>query len=90
MEEMHFPDHEFRDAKVVEEKLCAYRFLGSAWLESYKQGEYFLFNIDGGNSEVLSHYVICGGDDILQVVTKNEPNITVVNQPTVRTIEFPF
>ena len=90
MEEMHFPDHDFREAKVAEEKLCAYRFLGSAWLEAYNQGEYFLFNVDGGNSEVLSHFVISGGDDILQVVTKNEPHITVVNEPTVRTVEFPF
>ncbi|MFN0279713.1 MAG: hypothetical protein ACKVRN_14115 [Pyrinomonadaceae bacterium] len=90
MEEMHFPDHDFRDAKITEERLCAYRILDSPWLESYNNGEYFLFNIDGGHSEKLSHFVIFGGDDFLQVVTKNEPKIMVVNEPTVRTIEFPF
>ncbi|MGE3465442.1 MAG: hypothetical protein AB7J13_00800 [Pyrinomonadaceae bacterium] len=90
MEEMHFPDHGFRDAKITEERLCAYRILDSPWLESYSKGNYFLFNIDGGDNEKLSHFIIFGGDDFLQVVTKNEPKITVVNEPTVRTIEFPF
>jgi len=90
MEEMHFPDHGFKDAKIAEERLCAYRFIDSPWLECYERGEYFLFNLDGGTKETLSHYVIFGGDDILQVVTKNEPVITIVNEPTVRTIEFRF
>ena len=88
MEEMHFPDHDFKDAKTTEEKLCAYRFVESPWLKFYERGEYFLFNLDGGTKETLTHYVIFGGDDILQVVTKNEPMITIVNGPTARTIEF--
>jgi hypothetical protein len=90
MEEMHFPDHGFGEAKIIEERLCAYRFIGSPWLESYNRGEYFLFNLVGGSSDELTHYVIFGGDTILQVVTKNEPKISVVTEPTIRTIEFPF
>ena len=88
MEEMHFPDIYFNNVEFENKKGCAYQFIDSPWLESYRKGEYFLFNKDGGTAEALSHYVIFGGDDVFQVITKNEAVITEISEPMTLRIEF--
>lgn len=91
MEEMHFPGADFENVDVEGQgKFCSYKFLNSPWLESYTQGEYFLFNTDGGDSESLTHYVIFGGDDILQVVTRNEPEISEMREPFTVNMKLEF
>lgn len=88
MEEMHFPERDTAEAECKEEGLAAYEYLDSTWLKSYEKGEFFLFNIDGGNSERLRHYLIVGGDNNIEVITKNEPIFETVDAPTSLTLNF--
>lgn len=83
MEEMHFPEREFAEAECEEEGLAAYEFIDSAWLESYRKGEHFLFNTDGGNKEQLRHFLIVGGDNNIEIITKNVPTFREVEDAKV-------
>jgi hypothetical protein len=88
MEEMHFPERDFAEAECEEEGLSAYEFLDSAWLESYRKGEYFLFNTDFGNQERLRHYLIVGGDNNIEVITKNTPTFREVEHAKIEARSF--
>ena len=88
MEEMHFPERDFSEAECEEEGLSAYEFLNSTWLESYRQGEYFLFNTDGGSIEQLRHYLIVGGDNNIEVITKHTPTFREVDDAKVEARAF--
>ncbi len=90
MEEMHFPERDFAGASFDEEGLAAYEYLDSTWLRAYSKGEYFLYNVDGGKSERLRHYLIVGGDNNIEVITRNEPTFEVVDSPTTLTLECPL
>lgn len=91
MEEMHFPEIYFNDAEYEDGgNSCAYKFVDSPWIESYNRGEYFLFNNDGGKSETLSHFVIFGGDDVFQVVTRHIPTVETITALTTVTIKLSF
>ena len=88
MEEMHFPERDFAEAECEEEGLAAYEFIDSTWLESYRKGEYFLFNTDGGNQEQLRHFLIVGGDNNIEVITKNLPKFRKVDDAKVEARAF--
>ncbi len=88
MEEMHFPERDFGEAECDEEGLAAYEFLDSAWLESYRKGDYFLFNTDGGKEEQLKHFLIVGGDNNVEVVTKYTPTFRQVDGPKIEARTF--
>ena len=88
MEEMHFPDGDFAEAGCEEEGLAAYQYLESTWLKSYEDGEYFLFNLDGGSGESLRHYLIVGGDNNIEVITKNIPSFETIEDAEVMAIAF--
>lgn len=88
MEEMHFPEGDFSEAEFEEEGLAAYEFIDSSWLESYRKGEYFLFNTDGGNTEQLRHFVIFGGDNNIEVITKHTPTFRQVDDAKVEARAF--
>jgi hypothetical protein len=83
MEEMQYPARDWDQTVEVQEKgLAAYEYLNSTWLISYEKGEYFLFNTDGGNSERLRHYLINGGDFIIEVITKHKPTFETISSAT--------
>jgi hypothetical protein len=86
MEEMHFPNRGFEEVDCEETGLASYQV--SPWLESYRNGEFFLFNLDGGNREFLRHYMIFGGDNNIEVITKNDPTFEVVNSPRVLSLDY--
>ncbi|MCA1588891.1 MAG: hypothetical protein LC734_00590 [Acidobacteria bacterium] len=88
MEEMHFPERDTAEAACEEEGLAAYEYLESTWLKSYEKGEYFLFNTDGGTSERLRLYLIVGGDNNIEVITKNLPTFETLSEPTAIEIVF--
>ena len=88
MEEMHFPERDFAEAAIDEEGLAAYQYLDSTWLNSYRNGEYFLFNTDGESTDTLRHYLIVGGDNNIEVITKNEPVFETIDSATALQIEF--
>lgn len=86
MEEMHNPMSYFKDVERDDNETCAYTFSDSPWVVAYGGGEGFVFQPDNGES--LTHYVIFGGDDIVQVITKNDPVITVISEPMMLKIDF--
>ncbi|HRI03141.1 MAG TPA: hypothetical protein PLL77_05320 [Pyrinomonadaceae bacterium] len=88
MEEMHFPERDTLDAICEIEGLAAYEFLESTWLKSYEKGEYFLFNTDGSDSERLRHYLIVGGDNNIEVITKNIPIFETIEDSKIMEFEF--
>lgn len=88
MEEMHFSERDFSEAECEEEGLSAYEFLDSTWLESYRKGEYFLFNTNSENKEQLRHFLIVGGDNNIEVITKNTPKLREVDDATVEARTF--
>lgn len=88
MEEMHFPERDFAEAECEEEGLSAYEFIGSTWLESYSSGEYFLFNVLDGDKEQLRHFLIVGGDNIIEVITKNTPTFREVEEAKIEAKAF--
>ena len=88
MEEMHFPERDFGEAECEAEGLSAYEYLDSTWLKSYTAGEYFLFNIDGGSSERLRHFLIVGGDNYIEVITRHNPVIEEVSFATSMKLVF--
>lgn len=90
MEEMHFPERDFADAICDEEGLAAYEFLDSTWLKSYSKGEYFLFNTDGGTTEILRHFLLVGGDNNVEVITKNMPVFETISKPSDLSLSFPL
>lgn len=83
MEEMHFPERDFAEAELEIKELSAYEFLNSTWLESYREGEFFLYNSKEGDNEELRHFVILGGDNYIEVITKNTPNFREVDDAKV-------
>lgn len=88
MEEMHFPERDFAEAECEEEGLAAYEFLESTWLESYRKGEYFLFNEGDNKNEKLRHFLIVGGDNNVEVITKHLPRIREVKDSKVEARAF--
>ena len=88
MEEMHFPERDFADAEREEDGLSAYELIDSTWLEPYRRGELFLFNTNGGEKEQLRHYLIVGGDNNIEVITKNPPKFREVEDAKVEARAF--
>lgn len=77
LEEAFSPEREYSRAKIEERNLCAYRWINSPWLEAYKMGVHF---IAGGHSGDFFHYLIFGGDFIVEVITTGEPLIERVDE----------
>lgn len=88
MEEAHFPERDIAEAECLEEGLSAYEFIGSTWLESYKNGDGFLFNINDEDQEELRHFLIFGGDNNVEVITKNAPTFRRIDSQQVETRSF--
>ncbi|MEQ1643520.1 MAG: hypothetical protein ABL959_08780 [Pyrinomonadaceae bacterium] len=88
MEEMHFPERDFAEAETEDEGLSAYEFINSTWLEAYRDGEFFLFNTKEGDDEQLRHFLILGGDNYIEVITKNTPSIRRVDGAKVEARAF--
>ena len=80
MEEMLCPEREdLKTATWVGSLSTSYEVVGSTWLESYYKGQDSLF----GPGESLHHYFIAGGDNNVEVITKNIPKVEVVSEPRV-------
>ena len=62
-------DRGYRGLAGIDDGLCAYRWIDSPWLQSYRRGA----DIFGWAS--LQHYVVLGGDSIVELVAADEPTI---------------
>jgi hypothetical protein len=88
MEEAHFPERDFQEAEWEEEGLSSYEYLDSTWLKSYSAGEYFLFNTDFGSRERLRHFLIVGGDNNIEVITRHDPIFQQVSSSMTMSLDF--
>ena len=63
---------------------CACLWLGSAWIHQYdSERAYFEKYVEPVVGGTLKHYLILGGDGVVQVLFAGEPNFTIVPGPTV-------
>jgi hypothetical protein len=86
MEEAHAPQLIF-DSELepeIEPRLSAYQYLDSPWLKSYEPQIHF---IPSGHLGYLSHYLIYGGDNNVEVITPYEPSIQRIEQKRLFKIE---
>ena len=57
--------------------LCAYRWITSPWLKHYRVLEDIMFR---KSSEKLHHYILIGGDTIVEVIALSEPLVERIDQ----------
>lgn len=81
MEEGCAPERDFATAVLEAEKLCAYQYIDSPWLKSYEPCQ------DPLSEGKFSHYMIFGGDNNVEVITQNVPQIRKIDQKEVLNIE---
>jgi hypothetical protein len=79
MEESCCPERDISSAIIDEtikndKSICAFQWIDSPWLQSY-EGCY-----DPFSEGKFSHYLIYGGDNNIEVITKNAPLITKIEQ----------
>ncbi len=65
--------------------LSSYQWLDSPSIIAYRRHP-ITHSQKGNNS--LNHYVLFGIDNIVEVVTQNQPKITKINEPTLITIDL--
>ena len=74
------------DNAIWEEKgLCAYQWLDSLWTKSY---EPWADVVSCGRGLPLFHYLIFGGDSVIQVVTSVEATVETIAEETTLHIEY--
>jgi hypothetical protein len=62
-------DRGYRALRGIEPKCCAYLWTSSPWLESYRKGA-DVFEWKG-----LQHYLVLGGDSIVELIASGQPKI---------------
>ena len=81
MEEGCAPARDFASADFQGEKLCAYQYLDSPWLKSYEPCQ------DPLSEGKFSHYMIFGGDNNVEIITQNVPEIRKIEHKEILAIE---
>lgn len=84
-EEAFSEEGEIDKAKLIDKNACAYIWENSPSIISYTSGLPFIV---GGKAKKLFHYVIFGGDNIIEVVTPNKPVIEKINSQETITIKY--
>ena len=80
MEEGCAPERDFAFANLEAEGLCAYEYIDSPWLKAYEGCR------DPLSEGKFSHYMIFGGDNNVEVITENVPQIRQIDQKEVMNI----
>lgn len=75
-EEAFSPDRGYEKIEKEPKGLSAYKWLNSPNIKAYKEGSGFLASDDNA---AMNHYVIFGGDNIVEIVTFNEYTIEKIN-----------
>ncbi len=76
-EEGFAPDHDYETAEVEINGLSAYEWIDSPSIEAYECG---LPHVASKDCQKLHHYILFGGDNIVEIVTENMPEIEIVNE----------
>jgi hypothetical protein len=87
MDESCCPERDISSAKIDEtikndKSICAFQWLESPWLKSYEVCH------DPFSEGKFSHYLIYGGDNNVEIITQNAPEIRKVEQNEVLAFEF--
>ena len=77
-EESFAPSLGIEDLSFEDRSASAQIWPNSPWIESYREGEGILF--DPGN-DTLQHFLVFGGDNIVEVVSMVIPKIEEVESP---------
>ena len=72
LDESCAPKRWFSTAETEQLETCAYHCLESPWIKSYEGCQYDA----NGNPIPLNHYLIYGGDNIVEFVCQNEPLVS--------------
>ena len=67
------PKRWFSSVETKQVKTCAYHCLDSPWIASYEGCQ---IDTALGKPYPLNHYLIYGGDNIVEFVCRNEPSVT--------------
>jgi hypothetical protein len=67
-----------------ESGLCAYRWITSPWLQHYRVLEDIQFNKSGK----LHHYILLGGDSIVELIALGEPTVERVDTKTIIEMKY--
>ena len=62
-------DRGYRALSGIEPKCCAYLWTDSPWMESYRKG------VDVFEWKDLQHYLVFGGDFIVELVASGQPKV---------------
>ena len=87
MEESCCPERDLSsatfDKNITKDKsVCAFQWLNSPWLKSYEGCH------DPESTVKFSHYLVFGGDNNVEVITKHIPTIKKIEEP--ESIKFEF
>ena len=80
------PRREWGDTEITEAKSCAWQWIDSPWIQSYEGCNYDA----SGNPIPLHHYLIFGGDNIVEVISRRVPAIEVTREPRRTETVFEF
>jgi len=72
LDESCTPKRWFSTVETEQVETCAYHCLQSPWVTSYEGCQYDA----NGNPTPLNHYLIYGGDNIIEFVCQHEPVIS--------------
>jgi len=78
MEEAFSPPRDYDLSMFEENQLSAYEYLDSPWIKSYECGIDVLPGVGR-----LRHYLIFGGDNNVEVVSRTAPTVEVVKGETI-------
>ena len=78
------PERDWVDVEISDVQSCAWQWIDSPWIRSYEGCNYD----SAGNPSPLHHYLIFGGDNIVEVISKSNPGIEEINER--RSIETLF
>lgn len=84
LDEACAPQLPFPESQVSSVRSCSWQWLDSPTIKSYQGCHY---TADGEEAEIL-HFLIFGGDHIVEVVTKSQPLIAKVTEPRVINLVF--
>lgn len=73
-EEAYSFDRGYKNLNREVDGLCSYKWVDSPWLKEYSQGQ----DIFGWNE--LTHHLIFGGDNIVEIISDCEPKIEIIEK----------
>lgn len=85
MEESYSPLRGYETLLSNTQKSNSYLWHMSPWAVEYDKGAHF---VGGGSGHEFKHYVIIGGDNCAEIITQNEPTVTMVTKPFTYNIQY--